>query len=97
MSWRSGEARGVGSFAAHGATILAAAVAALFVLAGSPAARAEVLIGELMYHPLQAEELEYLELHNTAGVPAPIAGWSFTGITYTFPAGTEIPAGGRTS
>lgn len=55
-----------------------------------------VVINEIMYHPSShlADE-EWIELHNTDGVSVSLANWQFTkGVSYTFPAGTSIPAGG---
>lgn len=53
-------------------------------------------ISELMYNPSPDLEFEFIELHNTNENEAVvIEGFSFTnGITYTFPAGTSIPANG---
>ena len=67
------------------------------ILASS--AHAGVVINEIMYRPGTAfpedTRLEFIELHNTDLTPVSIAGWAFTsGISYTFPAGTTIPAGG---
>ena len=54
-----------------------------------------VVINEIMYHPLSgSEEEEYIELYNKGSSPVPLGGWSFTdGISYVFPEIT-IPAGG---
>lgn len=67
----------------------------LFALA--IAARADVVISELMYHPQSENPLEeYIELHNTDTVnPVSVAGWQFTsGVTFTIPAATTIPEDG---
>ena len=60
-----------------------------------------VVINEIMYHPLQPAsgpepvQWEYIELYNTASTNVSMAGWSFTmGVSFTFPAGASIPAGG---
>ncbi|OGV42537.1 MAG: hypothetical protein A2X46_04530 [Lentisphaerae bacterium GWF2_57_35] len=55
-----------------------------------------VVINELMYNPLSGEDDdEYVELHNTSGVSVDISRWRFTeGITFDFPNGTTLPAGG---
>lgn len=55
-----------------------------------------VVINEVMYHaPADLEDLEYIELHNSADAPADIGGWAFTkGIKLKFPAGEKIPARG---
>jgi hypothetical protein len=54
--------------------------------------RAAVHISEVMYNPLQGADLEYIEIHND-GAAVDIGGWSFAGITFTFPSGTMMPAG----
>jgi hypothetical protein len=60
-----------------------------------------VVINEIMFHPLQPTvgpeplHLEYIELHNVAATNVSLAGWKLTkGVTFTFPAGASIPAGG---
>lgn len=60
---------------------------------------AGVVINEIMYRPgttfPEDTRREFIELHNTDVAAVNIAGWAFTsGISYTFPAGTMIPAGG---
>lgn len=58
---------------------------------------AEVVISEIMYHPAshRADE-EFIELLNTGAAPAPVGGWALTsGVRFSIPAGTTIPAGGR--
>ncbi len=58
------------------------------------AAAAGVVINELHYNP--ADDIptsEFIELHNAGGTPVDLSGWNFTGITYTFPAGSSIGAG----
>ena len=64
-------------------------------LAGDLAAQ-QIVINELHVNPDIATELvEFIELHNTAEVPLSVAGWFFgSGVEFTFPAGSEIPAGG---
>ncbi len=59
-------------------------------------ARADVVISEIMYHPQSENPLEeYIELHNPDATAAPIGGWQFTsGVSFTVPGGTTIPAGG---
>jgi hypothetical protein len=66
-------------------------------LIGATAGSAQpILINELMYHPASAELSEqWLELYNPADTPQELSGWSFTkGISYTFPEGSRIEAGG---
>src|SRR4051812_23094086 len=66
-----------------------ALLAALFLL---PSASARVVINEIMYHaPDDLEDLEYIELYNSGGEAADIAGWSLAkGVKVKFPAGTKI-------
>jgi hypothetical protein len=54
-----------------------------------------------MYHPpssLGSPEdpgREWIEIHNPVGSPVDVSGWRFSkGVTFTFPAGTVIPANG---
>ena len=77
-------------------TLKRAAVAAL---ACSVFAHADVVINEIMYRPGTGfpEPMggEFVEIHNTGLAAVDISGWSFrSGISYTFPAATSIPAGG---
>jgi hypothetical protein len=55
-------------------------------------------VTELMYHPLEeagddSGRYEFIELKNTGVASLDLSGCSFTGIQYTFPNGTVIPAG----
>ena len=59
---------------------------------------ADVVINEIMYHPLsERDEEEYVELFNTGGTDEmmqDLSGWSFTeGISYRFPLGTFLHPG----
>ncbi|MEK0448809.1 MAG: Inner spore coat protein [Verrucomicrobiota bacterium] len=60
-------------------------------------AKAEVQISEIMYHPASENSAEeYIELYNPDAVTVNISGWKFTsGISFTIPAATNIPPGGR--
>ena len=64
--------------------------------ANAPPAVPEVVINELMYHPLSdAEEGEYIELHNPTTSAVDLSGWRFVDeVEYRFPEGNSIPAGG---
>ncbi|HUT13754.1 MAG TPA: lamin tail domain-containing protein [Thermoguttaceae bacterium] len=55
-----------------------------------------IVINEIHTDPMVKTELvEFVELHNVANQPVDLSGWYFDrGITYTFPAGTTLPAGG---
>ncbi len=56
---------------------------------------AAAVFSELMYHPSQGRDYEYIELATT-GEAVNLSGWSLGGgVLYTFAAGAEIPAGGR--
>ncbi len=69
---------------------------ALVLGIGSPACGdAVVTFHELNYNPADTQDAEWLELHNQMAVHIDLTGWSLAdGITYQFPAGTVIPAGG---
>ena len=73
----------------------------LFALALSAAmpARGGVVINEIMYRPgtgfPENTAREFIEVLNTDPVPVDVSGWAFTdGVSFTFPAGTILPAGG---
>ena len=70
-------------------------LASSLLLAFSIAARADVLINEIMYHPSSENPAEeYIELYNSGAAPVTLTGWKFTnGVTFTFPA-SSIAAGG---
>ena len=55
-----------------------------------------VIINEIHYDPVvKTEFAEFVELHNSGTVDADISGWYFSkGISYQFPSGTILPAGG---
>ena len=57
-----------------------------------------VRINEIMYHPAgdpNAEELEWIELHNAGSTPVALSNWRVTrGFEFEFPDGSEIQAGG---
>ena len=55
----------------------------------------EIVINEIMFHPIHADGSEYVELFNRGSLPIDLSGWAFTeGLDFSFPAGTIIPAGG---
>ena len=60
------------------------------------AARAEVVINELMYHPSSENPAqEFIELKNTGAVAVDVSGWQFTsGVAFTIPATPGIAPGG---
>jgi hypothetical protein len=50
---------------------------------------------ELLYHPLEDAELEWIELYNPMALDMDLSGWSLDdGVSYTFPEGTVLAAGG---
>src|SRR5690606_20570450 len=58
-------------------------------------ATSDVVINEIFYDPPGNARTEFVELHNPTSGSVDLSGWSFTsGISYTFPAGSEIPPGG---
>lgn len=59
------------------------------------AAPSTVVINEVFYDPPGNARTEFVELHNPTANVIDISGWSFTsGISFTFPGGSTIPAGG---
>src|SRR5207244_3748784 len=68
----------------------------VLVLLLSPlvSARAAVVINEIFYHaPDDLDDLQWIELHNTADRAVDVGGWTLDqGRTFTFPAGTTIAA-----
>lgn len=56
----------------------------------------EVVINEILYHPLSGDdEEEFVELHNPGNAEIDLAGWRFVdGIDFEFPSGSRIAAGG---
>lgn len=66
--------------------------AVLWVAVGLRQPASDVVINEIMYHPVsQNENEEWVELYNTASTTATLSGWRFIGaITYLFPPGTQI-------
>ncbi len=54
-----------------------------------------VVFSELMYHPVDSELTEWVELHNTLAVDMDLSGWRIDGVDFTFPNGTILPAGER--
>lgn len=57
---------------------------------------AEVVINEIMYHPIfEDDDEQFVELFNRGGSAVNVGGWRLEdGISYTIPANTTIPAGG---
>ncbi|MBX3426593.1 MAG: lamin tail domain-containing protein [Pirellulales bacterium] len=55
-----------------------------------------VVINEIHYNPADNTKFEeFIELHNSGPATVDLSGWAFTdGISYVFPTGTTIPAGG---
>ncbi len=72
-----------------------------------PASAANIVISEIHYHPsnpsapefaagyTDADDFQFIELHNIAAAAVELAGSAFTqGLTYNFTSSTVIPAGG---
>ena len=53
-----------------------------------------VVFNEIMYHPEDADGIEWIELHNQMSVDVELSGWEITGADFLFPPGTIIPARG---
>jgi CotH kinase protein/Lamin Tail Domain len=68
------------------------------ILLFSSASFGTVVINEIMYHPdsdIYDASWEYIELHNTSDLAVDLGGYFFiSGITYTFPTETILPASG---
>lgn len=62
----------------------------------SAAARADVVINEILYHaPDDLDKLQFIELHNTSAAAVDLAGWKLgPNARYEFPAGSRIDANG---
>ena len=78
-----------------------APVADSFGGANAFALNSDIVINEIMYHappnsaPATNNPEESIELHNKSAAPVSIAGWKLdAAASFTFPAGTKIPAGG---
>jgi hypothetical protein len=53
------------------------------------------IFNEVMYHPANAADAEWIELRNVMSINMDLSGWTISGgINYTFPEGTVISAGG---
>jgi lamin tail-like protein/CotH protein len=53
-----------------------------------------VVFNEIMYHPSEDADVEWVELHNLLSIDVDVSKWSISGIGYEFPVGTIIPADG---
>jgi hypothetical protein len=63
-------------------------------LANAQPAVGPIVINEIMYNPPGGGGTEYVELRNITGAPVDVSGWTFDGITFSFPTGTVVPAWG---
>ena len=56
----------------------------------------DIRLNEIMYNPPgDANDLQYVELVNPGEADVDVSGWTFArGITFTFPEGATVPAGG---
>jgi hypothetical protein len=50
-------------------------------------------VTEIMYNPVGGSQYEFLEVQNIGALPLDVSGFTFQGITYTFPSGTIIQPG----
>lgn len=51
----------------------------------------EVVLNEIMYHPILDEEAEYIELRNISETEVSLGGWKLNGVNIQFPADMVIP------
>ncbi|MEN9674626.1 MAG: hypothetical protein RIS76_522 [Verrucomicrobiota bacterium] len=88
--------------------VLRLALVSLFV--ASTCLRGAVVLNEIHYHPVEKEAFnadgtpvldltedvhEFIELHNSGAIAVSLDGWILSGgVNYTFPPGSQIPAGG---
>jgi hypothetical protein len=59
----------------------------------------QVVVNEILYRPgagyPEPTALEFIELHNPTNAPVDLSGWALTsGVSFAFPAGASISAGG---
>ena len=76
---------------------LRAAMSVLTLMAEkSPEVVSGVVINEIHYDPdVKTELIEFIELHNTTAADIDLTGWYFTNaVSYQFPVGSILPAGG---
>ena len=68
----------------------------ILVCSLSAVVSAGVVINEIHYDPEpNTEPVEFIELYNDGASAVDLSGWQFTsGVSYTFPNGTTIPANG---
>ncbi|MDB2674273.1 lamin tail domain-containing protein [Akkermansiaceae bacterium] len=65
-------------------------------IVGIPASPSNLVVSEINYNPAGVDDTkEWLELMNISATAIDLTDVSFTGITYTFPAGTTLEAGQR--
>jgi len=62
-----------------------------------PAKRGDLVISEIMYHPISADSAEeFIEIENRTASTVNVGGWRLRGeADYAFPNGVSVPAGGR--
>ncbi|HLP76873.1 MAG TPA: lamin tail domain-containing protein, partial [Candidatus Paceibacterota bacterium] len=65
-------------------------------ISNSPVLVRDIVINELMYHPLSGnDDDQFIELYNKGTNTVNLAGWQFTsGVTFTFPSNTTLPPDG---
>ncbi|HND88089.1 MAG TPA: lamin tail domain-containing protein, partial [Saprospiraceae bacterium] len=66
----------------------------LFAAGVLVAAKAQVVINEIMYNPPESgtDSLEFIEIYNAGNTAVDVSGWSLGGVVFTFPAGSSIGA-----
>ena len=54
-----------------------------------------VVFNEIMYHPADESQVEWIELHNQMAVDMDLSGWRIDGgVSFDFPEGTIVPGQG---
>jgi hypothetical protein len=79
---------------ARNGAVWSALTEATFIV-GVAASAANLAVTELNYHPALSEDHEFIELTNFSATTIDLTGVYFEGITFEFPQGTLLSAGGR--
>lgn len=97
MNWQGSDAAGdrQPARAKRARRRLAPTLSGLVLLATLSLVRAAVVINEIHHSPdVKTEPVEFIELYNAGTDLVDLSGWAFTeGVSFTFPAGTQLAAG----